>query len=95
MPNIKQLTQHQLKSPPSSIPVKHSSTARQPDKAPRIFRMKDLVECTGLSRATIYTLMSTDPTFARKIRLTARTIGFYAHEVEAWLASRAQMRDAA
>lgn len=68
---------------------------RQLDKAPRILRMKQLIERTGLSRATLYVLMAKDPTFASKIQLTTRTIGFYEHEVEAWLASRAQTRAAA
>ncbi|MFM0753651.1 helix-turn-helix transcriptional regulator [Paraburkholderia strydomiana] len=92
MPNIKQPPQHQLAPPPSSIPVESSSAVRQLDKALRILRMKELIERTGLSRATLYVLMAKDPTFPSKIQLTVRTIGFYEHEVEGWLASRAQMR---
>jgi prophage regulatory protein len=61
----------------------------------RVLRMRQLVERTGLSRATLYVLMATDPTFPAKINLTIRTVGFYEHEVEVWLASRAQMRAAA
>ncbi|CAJ6821710.1 prophage CP4-57 regulatory protein (AlpA) [Burkholderia pseudomallei] len=61
----------------------------------RMLRMRQLVDRTKLSRATLYVLIATDPTFPKKIRLTARTIGFYEHEVEAWLASRAQTRAAA
>lgn len=58
----------------------------------RVLRMRQLVERTGLSRATLYVLMATDPKFPSKIQLTVRTIGFYEHSVDAWLASRAQMR---
>ena len=58
----------------------------------RILRMKQLIKRTGLSRATLYVLIATEPTFARKIQLSARTIGFYEHEVDAWIASRAQMQ---
>lgn len=61
----------------------------------RILRVKDLVTRIGISRASLYVLIASDPTFARKIHLTARTIGFYEHEVESWLASRAQARVAA
>lgn len=66
-----------------------SQMVRQIDKSLRILRMKQLVERTGLSRATLYVLMSTDPTFPRKINLTARSIGFLESEVDAWIASRA------
>lgn len=64
---------------------------RQLDKALRILRMKQLIERTNLSRATLYVLMSSDPTFPRKIKLTARSVGFLESEVDAWIASRAQL----
>lgn len=64
--------------------------AHQIDKALRILRMKQLIERTQLSRATLYVLMATDPTFPRKIKLTdARAIGFLEKDVDAWIASRA------
>ncbi|AVA37947.1 hypothetical protein C3Z06_28540 [Cupriavidus metallidurans] len=59
-------------------------------KALRILRMKQLVERTMLSRATLYVLMATDPTFPRKVKLTARAIGYVESEVDAWIAARAQ-----
>ncbi|WP_230946367.1 helix-turn-helix transcriptional regulator [Burkholderia vietnamiensis] len=58
----------------------------------RILRLKQVIERIGLSRATVYATLMTDPTFPQKIQLTARTIGFYEHEIDAWVASRAQMR---
>lgn len=63
--------------------------ARQLDKALRILRMKQLIERTNLSRATLYVLMGSDPTFPRKIKLTARSVGFLESDVDAWIASRA------
>ncbi|CAJ2771548.1 prophage CP4-57 regulatory protein (AlpA) [Burkholderia pseudomallei] len=69
--------------------------ARPLDKALRILRMKQLIERMNLSRAMLYVLMSTDPTFPRKIKLTARSIGFLESEVDAWITSRAQSRDIA
>lgn len=70
------------------------STAHQIDKAQRIVRMKQLIERTSLSRSTLYVLMSSDPTFPRKIKLTARTIGFLETEVDEWIKARAQLRGA-
>ncbi|MGU7881803.1 helix-turn-helix transcriptional regulator [Burkholderia sp. AW50-3] len=69
--------------------------ARQLDKALRILRIKQLVERTSLSRATLYVLMSTDPSFPKKIQLTARSVGFLESEVDAWIASRVELRNAA
>ena len=63
---------------------------RQLGKALQILRMKQLVQRTHLSRATLYALMSTDPTFPQKIKLTARTVGYLETDVDAWIASRAE-----
>lgn len=65
------------------------------DKALRILRMKQLIERTRLSRATLYVLMARDPSFPRKIKLTARTVGWLESEVDAWITSRANSRAAA
>lgn len=55
-----------------------------------ILRMKHLVERTGLSRATLYNLMTLDPNFPKRIKLTERTIGFLESEVKGWLEARLQ-----
>jgi len=70
-------------------------TVRQLEKALHILRMKQLVERTKLSRATLYVLMTTDSTFPRKIRLTARSVGWLESELEAWIVSRAESHVAA
>lgn len=62
--------------------------ACQIDKSLRILRMKQLIERTQLSRATLYTLIASDPTFPRKIKLSPRTVGFSESAVDAWIASR-------
>ncbi|WP_411376566.1 helix-turn-helix transcriptional regulator [Burkholderia pseudomallei] len=49
------------------------------------------MERTNLSRATLYVLMSSDPTFPRKIKLTARSIGFLESDVDAWITRRAEI----
>lgn len=72
-----------------------NSTIRHLDKALCILRMRQLIERTNLSRATLYSLIGSDPTFPRRIKLTARAVGFLASEVDAWIAARAQSRDLA
>ncbi|WP_438332267.1 helix-turn-helix transcriptional regulator [Burkholderia pseudomallei] len=74
-----------------AAPIDMTATVRQLDKALRVLRMRQLIERTNLSRATLYVLMSSDPTFPRKIKLTARSVGFLESEVDAWIASRAQL----
>ena len=64
-------------------------------QAPRILRMKQLPERTGLSRATLYVLRATDPTFPKKIQLTQRAVGYLESEVDAWIVARAESRCAA
>lgn len=66
-----------------------SAMVRQRDRALRILRMKQLVERTQLSRATLYNLIATDPTFPKKIQLSARSVGYLESDVDAWIASRA------
>ncbi|MGG2042573.1 helix-turn-helix transcriptional regulator [Burkholderia gladioli] len=82
--------------PPSrqNAPVDSALVAHLPENALRVLRIKQLIERTNLSRATLYGLMSNDPTFPRKIKLTARSIGFLESEVDAWIHSRAQLRGA-
>lgn len=65
---------------------------RQLDAALRILRMKDLIERTKLSRATLYVLMASDPTFPKKVKLSARSIGFLESEVDIWIATRVLAR---
>ena len=73
-----------------SISADATLMVRQLGTALRILRMKQLVERTQLSRATLYNLISTDPTFPPKISLSARTIGFLESDVDAWIAARAR-----
>lgn len=62
--------------------------ARQLDNALRILRVKEVVERTGLSRSTVYTLMKSDPTFPKKVQLSTRTTGIIEQQLDAWIASR-------
>lgn len=76
----------------SGTSIEANSLARQIGKVLRILRMKQLIERTCLSRATLYVLIASDPTFPRKIKLTARTVGWLESEVDAWITSRADLR---
>lgn len=69
--------------------IELNSIAQPIYKSLRILRMKQLLERTQLSRATLYVLMASDPTFPRKIQLSARSVGYLESEVDAWIMSRA------
>lgn len=83
---------HQSNSTYPGIPDDLTVMVSQLGRSIQILRMKQLVVRTRLSRATLYALMSTDPTFPQKIKLTARTVGFLESEVDAWLTTRADCR---
>ena len=60
---------------------------------PKMLRIKQVIELTGLSRTTIYALMNPsssrhDPTFPQRVPLTRATVGWIASEIAAWLESR-------
>ncbi|MFZ6647161.1 helix-turn-helix transcriptional regulator [Undibacterium sp. TJN25] len=96
MNNLKQTAAlHQSNASCLNVAETANLMARQLGQALRILRMKQLVERTGLSRATLYVLISTDPTFPKKIKLTERTVGFLESDVDAWIVTRAQSRFAA
>ena len=54
----------------------------------KILRRKDVEEIVGLSRSTIYKLMSTGA-FPRSIRLGPRDVGWRLSDIEAWIEFRA------
>ncbi|API85847.1 helix-turn-helix transcriptional regulator [Francisella uliginis] len=59
----------------------------------KIIRVKQVSELTGLSRTSIYRLSSFGQ-FPKSIKLSAYTTGWLVSEVEAWLDSKIQARDA-
>jgi prophage regulatory protein len=58
-----------------------------------ILRLPQIIKKTGLSRSTIYNLMSRGD-FPQKIKLSYRTMGFLESEVDQWLAEKAANRRA-
>ena len=53
----------------------------------RIYRLPQVREATGLSRSTIYGALLKG-TFPAPIRLSARSVGWLADDVESWISSR-------
>ena len=58
----------------------------------RILRLREVVETTGLSRTTIYSLVQ-EGEFPRPLRLAARASGWLFSEVQSWLDGKAAIRN--
>lgn len=58
----------------------------------RIFRLKQVIEVTGLARSTIYKFV-TDGAFPKPIPLGDRCVGWLESEVENWISSKVKSRD--
>ena len=59
----------------------------------QVINLKDVIQVTGSSRATIYNIMDErhkhyDPTFPKKANLTAGRVGWSAWEINQWTESR-------
>lgn len=52
-----------------------------------ILRLRDVQQRTGLSRSTLYLLISRDD-FPRQVRLSARAVGWRESEINDWIANR-------
>lgn len=53
----------------------------------KILRLKDVVSTTGLSKSSVYRLLSMQ-LFPAPIRLGLAAIGWRASDIDAWLAAR-------
>lgn len=61
-------------------------------KSSRILRLNEVKRRTGLSRSSIYAFMKAG-TFPQHISLGARSVGWYEHEVDAWVVSRKRVQE--
>lgn len=64
----------------------------------RIIRLPEFLKTIGISKSGVYDRLDTksprhDPTFPKKIKLSARAVGFSERETAAWLAARIAARD--
>ncbi|WP_408606013.1 helix-turn-helix transcriptional regulator [Imhoffiella purpurea] len=66
--------------------MKSTDSANRPT---RIVRMPEVVTRTGLSRASVYALMSKGR-FPKSIKLSERAVGWRESDVAAWIESRQQ-----
>ena len=51
-----------------------------------VLRLKDVIKRTGLSRSTLYSYID-EGTFPKPFKIGERAVGWYEHEIEAWLAT--------
>ena len=59
----------------------------------QIINLKDVIQFTGLSRATIYNIMDErhkqyDPTFPKQAKFTVGRVGWSAFEINQWIESK-------
>ena len=59
----------------------------------KIIRLKDVMESTGLARATIYKFIALG-TFPESVSLGDRCVGWVESEVQEWILERVAQRDA-
>lgn len=58
----------------------------------RIIRLKEVIDCTGLGRSTIYKYIS-EGSFPKSVPLGDRAVGWVESEVMSWVMSRIEARD--
>ena len=59
----------------------------------RIIRLKEVMDCTGLGRSTIYKYMG-EGSFPQRVTLGDRAVGWVESEVMSWVMARIEARDA-
>lgn len=64
----------------------------------KVLRIDDVVQKTGLARSTIYDRIDKkspryDSSFPKRIKLGLAAVGWFEHEIDAWLYAKASMRE--
>lgn len=62
------------------------------DALPRLLRLQQVGEITGLRRSMIYQLEA-DGNFPRRVKLATRAVGWVESEIRGWIAARILIRD--
>jgi prophage regulatory protein len=62
------------------------------DALPRLLRLQQVGEITGLRRSMIYQLEA-DGSFPRRVKLATRAVGWVESEIRGWIAARIMIRD--
>lgn len=60
----------------------------------KIFRLKQVMETTGLTRSTIYKFIAAG-TFPKSIPLSGKSVGWVDQEIQEWIKAKIDERDAA
>tara|TARA_R110001592_G_scaffold13740_2_gene62810 strand:- start:31814 stop:32059 length:246 start_codon:yes stop_codon:yes gene_type:complete len=58
----------------------------------KILRLKQVLDLTGLARATVYRYMA-DGLFPRNVKLGIRSVGWVESEVVEWIQAQIEVRD--
>ena len=62
------------------------------DTVPRLLRLQQVGEITGLRRSMIYQLEA-DGNFPKRVKLATRAVGWVESEIRDWIAARIMIRD--
>ncbi len=65
----------------------------QASEAPRLLRIRQVIERTGMSRAAIYQKIQ-EGAFPKQVPLSVRAVGFVESEVNRWISQRIAQRNA-
>lgn len=60
----------------------------------RIIRLKEVIDCTGLGRSTIYKYIA-EGTFPKPVSLGDRSVAWVESEIHDWILARIEARDLA
>ncbi len=55
-----------------------------PQITPELYRIPDVCAALGIGRSSLYTLLETDPTFPRPVRVATRAVRWRRIEIERW-----------
>lgn len=58
----------------------------------KLLRLKQVMDCTGLARSTIYKLMD-EQSFPKQVSLGARSVAWVESEVHDWIKDKVAERD--
>jgi prophage regulatory protein len=81
----------------AKAPTTRESSSMNPqpapsDALPRLLRLQQVGEITGLRRSMIYQLEA-EGNFPRRVKLATRAVGWVESEIRSWIAARIMIRD--
>ncbi len=58
----------------------------------KLIKLKQVMDCTGLARSTVYKFMA-DGQFPKPVKLGSKMVAWVESEVSAWIQERVSVRD--